>query len=331
MNTQDSQTKHWSGTGRLRGGRFGIWFSITVIRLLGVRVSYLMMAPAAAYFTFASPDVAATMDFHRRIFGPQPWWKRRWLVFKHFFSFGRALIDRTAILAGHTNNFSFIFAGDKHLREAVARGRGVLLLTAHLGNWEAAGQLLTRLDVPITVTGFDKETPEIRAMLERASQKKFKLLPLTGGPTDAIPLVAALRRGEVVAMLGDRAYGSPTARIPFFNGTASFPIGAYVMASIAGSPLMHVFSLRESGGRYRFFGFAPQHPQMPAHHERDAYLKNCAANFARDLESVVKRDPFQWYNFFPFWDDEKPAGKTRGNAAPKILAPHAPGLTATKS
>jgi predicted LPLAT superfamily acyltransferase len=324
MSATDSQTKHWSGTGQLRGGRWGIWFFITAVRVFGLRATYALAVFPAVYFSFASPDVAATMDFHRRVFGAQPWWKRRWLVFRHFYSFGRALIDRTAILAGQTKGFSFQFDGDAHLRTAVAEGRGVLLLTAHLGNWEAAGQLLTRLDVPITVTGFDKESPEIRAMLSRASRQKFKLLPLTGGPTDAIPLVAALRRGEVVAMLGDRSYGSPSAWIPFCGSLAPFPIGAYVIASIGGAPLMHVFSLRESGGRYRFFGFPPQHPQMPAHHERDAYLKTCALNFARDLESVMKRDPFQWYNFFPFWEqNEPPPGSKLKNKSAITFAPHA--------
>lgn len=283
---------------------------VTTVRLGGPRAGYVLAAIAAAYFSFASPDIAATMAFHRRAFGPQPWWKRRWLVFRHFFSFGRAIIDRLAIHAGMTKFFSFKFDGDQNLRAAVAGGRGVLLLTAHLGNWEAAGQLLMRVDVPITITGFDRETPEIRALLESAPQKKFKLLPLTGGPTDAIPLVAALRRGEVVAMLGDRAYGSPTVSVPFFGGTAAFPIGAYVMASIAGAAMMHVFSHRERGGRYRFFGFPAHHPQLPAHHERDAYLKTCAANFARDLESILKLDPLQWYNFFEFWEDEATAAET---------------------
>ncbi len=313
MSSREPQPKHWSGTGQLRGGRWGIWFFITAIRVLGLRLTYFLAIFPAIYFAFTSPDIAATMDYHRRIFGPQPWWKRRWLVFRHFYSFGRALIDRTAILAGKARGFSFIFDGDTHLRAAVAEGRGVLLLTAHLGNWEAAGQLLTRLDVPITVTGFDKEAPEIRALLNRASRQKFKLLPLTGSPTDAIPLVAALRRGEVVAMLGDRSYGSPSARVPFCGGSANFPIGAYVMASIGGAALMHVFSLRESGRRYRFFGFPPQHPRMPAHNERDAYLKGCASHFARDLESILRRDPFQWYNFYPFWEE----GKTPALPAPE--------------
>ena len=316
MSSPAPENSHWSGTGRLRGGRAGIQFFILAIRFLGLRITYALAIFPAIYFSFASPDVAATMDFHRRVFGRVAWWQRRWLVFKHFYSFGLAIIDRTAILAGNRKNFSFQFDGEHNLRTALAEKRGVLLLTAHLGNWEAAGQLLTRIDVPITVTGFDRETPEIRALLNRASKQNFKLLPLSGSPTDAIPLVAALRRGEVVAMLGDRAYGSPSARIPFFGGTAAFPIGAYVMAAIAGAPLMHVFSLRETGGRYRFFGFPAQHPQMPSHNQRDEYLKSCAAKFAGDLESVLKRDPFQWYNFFPFWEDHQAAAPRSSWFAP---------------
>ena len=308
MAAASTTSGHWSGTGRLRGGAGGIRFFITALRVLGLRLTYVLTVPVAAYFSFVSPDVPAAMDYHRRVFGTAPWWKRRWLVFRHFLSFGRALIDRLAVLAGNNRHLSFSFDGEHHVREALAQGHGVLLLTAHVGNWEAAGQLLTRLDVPINVTGFDNETSEIRALLNQASQARFKLIPLTGSPTDAIPLVAAMRRGEVVAMLGDRPYNSPSTRIPFMGGLASFPIGAYVLASIAGAPLVHVFNLREPGGVYRFFGFPVQHPRMPPHDERDAYLRDCAARFARDLESVVRRDPLQWYNFYPFWDEPpKPA------------------------
>jgi predicted LPLAT superfamily acyltransferase len=313
-----SSSPHWSGTGKLRGGRPGIWFFITTLRVLGLRLTYVLLVPPAIYFSFVSPDAPATMDFHRRVFGPQPWWKRRWLVFKHFLSFGRALVDRTAILAGDRKHFSFSFEGENYLRDALAEGRGVLLLTAHLGNWEAAGALLSRLDVPINVTGFDNESAEVRALLNQASRAKIRLLPLTGSPTDVIPLVAAMRRGEVVAMLGDRAYGSPSADVPFLGGTASFPIGAYVMAAIAGAPLVHVFSLSEPRGYYRFFAFPPQHPKMPPHDQRDAYLRDCAARFAADLATILQRDPLQWYNFFPFWD--QPASQTQPQTSVKSCA-----------
>jgi predicted LPLAT superfamily acyltransferase len=301
-----SESKNWSGTGRLRGGRWGIWFFLTALRLLGLRLTYTMLVPPAVYFSFVSPDVPATMAYHERIFGQMPFWKRRWLVFRHFLAFGRALLDRTAILAGKTRPFSFAFEGEHHLRDALAEGRGVLLLSAHLGNWEAAGQYLTRLQVPINVAGLDKEAPQIRALLDQASNLNFRLIPLTGSPTDVVTLVAAMRRGEVVAMLGDRSYGSVTARVPFLGGTASFPVGAYVMAALAGAPLVHVFNLREPGGHYHFFGFRPQRLKMPPHDQRNSFLAACASRFAADLESILKRDPLQWYNFYPFWDQPQP-------------------------
>ena len=118
-------------------------------------------------------------------------------------------------------------------------------------------------------------------------------------------LSAGTRLGayEIVAMLGDRAYGSPTAKVPFLGGTAAFPVGAYVLAAIAGSPLVQVFSLRQHGGHYQFYGFPPLPPHHPPHHQRDAHLQKCAGQFAANLESVVRRDPLQWYNFFPFWDE----------------------------
>jgi predicted LPLAT superfamily acyltransferase len=309
MAANDSQTKHWSGTGKLRGGRRGIWFFLTMLRVLGLHVTYVLLVPPAIYFSFASPDVPATMDFHRRVFGPQPWWKRRWLVFKHFYSFGRALIDRIAILAGDTKHFTFAFDGEYNLRNAAAEGKGVLLLTAHIGNWEVAGQLLSRLNVPVNVTGFDKESPEIRALLDGAQKRqKFQMIPLTGTATDAIPLVAALRRGEVVAMAGDRPYGSPSAQVPFLGGMASFPVGAFVLAAIADAPLVQVFSLRQRGGHYQFYGLPPVRPYRPPHHERTAHLRKCATEFAANLERIVRLDPLQWYNFFPFWDEPANAG-----------------------
>ena len=78
-----------------------------------------------------------------------------------------------------------------------------------------------------------------------------------------------------------------------------------------------MFNLREPGGHYRFFGFPAQHPEMPPHPQRDAYLRACAARFAADLESVVRRDPLQWYNFYPFWEEPGPDDPKSPLEAPK--------------
>jgi predicted LPLAT superfamily acyltransferase len=240
------------------------------------------------------------------------------------------LIDRTAILAGDVRHFSFTFEGEQYLREAVTAGKGVLLLTAHVGNWEVAGQLLARLDVPVNVTGFDSETPEVRALLNQIqARQKFRLIPLTGSPADMVTLVAALRRGEIVAMLGDRTYGGPVAEVPFLGDLAPFPVGVYMLATAADAPLVHVFSLRERGGRYHFFGFPPTPPHRPPRDQRDAHLRACAAAFAANLEDIVRRNPLQWYNFYPFWN--KISASTNASAisepSPPAIVHHAARFT----
>jgi predicted LPLAT superfamily acyltransferase len=83
-------------------------------------------------------------------------------------------------------------------------------------------------------------------------------------------------------------------------------VGPYLLAATAGSPLIHVFNVREPGGHYHCYGFPPQRPFLPARKERDDYLRKCARAFALDLERVLQLDPLQWYNFFPFWEKPVP-------------------------
>ena len=72
-----------------------------------------------------------------------------------------------------------------------------------------------------------------------------------------------------------------------------------------------------------FFGFPAIQPHHPPRHERDAYLRSCAAQFAGNLESIVKRDPLQWYNFFPFWDQPTPTGRIETTSPAVVSQPEA--------
>jgi hypothetical protein len=59
---------------------------------------------------------------------------------------------------------------------------------------------------------------------------------------------------------------------------------------------------------------------MPAHAQRDSYLKDCAARFATHLESIVKRDPLQWYNFYPFWENHEQRSKPQPTESVELNA-----------
>jgi predicted LPLAT superfamily acyltransferase len=120
----------------------------------------------------------------------------------------------------------------------------------------------------------------------------------------------------------DSSYRTPA----FSSNSAIVQTWPAIPAAIAGAPLVHVFNLRERGGHYHFFGFPVQRPVMPAHEKRDTYLRECAARFAKDLESLVKRDPLQWYNFYPFWQNLQERSKRQPIQTAEINARENAGL-----
>ena len=185
--------------------------------------------------------------------------------------------------------------GDAHLDAGLAHGRGAILLTAHLANWELAGRLLARL----------RERPThvvLSAEQDHAVEGYLRL----GGPhltfvtrrdaTSTLGLMAALRRGELVAMQGDRATGERgDATLPFFGAPAAFPLGPFVLARAAGAPVVPAFCAMVPGGGYRISVEAPI--WVEPGEEMSALAAVVAA-----LERAVRARPTEWFNFYDVWE-----------------------------
>ena len=299
-------------TGRTRGGYFGNWFFVQLIRILGLRGAYAWLVFVAAYFTFASPDsYRASVNYLQRVLGKKRWWQRPLLVYRHFFSFGVTLLDRLAVVMGR-HQMSCSFEGEARFHEFLDQGKGIILLGAHVGGWEMAGHLLGRFGIPVNLVVLEKEQENIRRLYNRALEgKQFRILTSDENPLRSIPIMAALRRGEMVAMHGDRAFGGADLTVPFFGGQARFPIGAYHLAAMTGAPIFQVFAVRERIGKYRFFTFPPQWVARDAVRRNPAALRECVEHYAARLESVLRQYPYQWYNIYNFWEaDASVASKT---------------------
>ena len=292
----------WSG--RTRGGYFGNWFFVQLVRCFGLRAAYTWLVFVAAYFTLASPrSYRCSLDFLRRVLGPQPFWKRPVLVYRHFFSFGVTLLDRLAVIMGRTQ-IQCRFDGEAMFMEHFEKGKGAILLSAHLGSGEIGGHLLGRLGKPVNLVVLEKEAEPVRQLFEKTLRAKlFHLLVIDENPLSIIPIVAALRRGEVVALHGDRAFGGATLAAPFLGGTARFPIGPYMLAAMSGAPIFQVFVVREKVGQYRFFTAPPKFAGRELLRAGSEKLQPFVTEYAQLLESVARQYPFQWTNFYPFWDD----------------------------
>jgi len=179
--------------------------------------------------------------------------------------------------------------------EAAARaGRGFVVLTAHVGNWELAGRLLAgRTARPVHVVMAPERDAAVAGFLRRADAPvRFVTL---GPPTVAVQLVAALRRGEIVALQGDRALGTRgDAPCAFFGAEARFPLGPFVLARAGGVPVIPVFCLLEADLRY---AVTAEEPIVVGEGGESAALGRWVAT----LERVVRRNPDQWFNFYDVW------------------------------
>ena len=172
---------------------------------------------------------------------------------------------------------------------------GLISLTAHVGNWELAGRLLAGQSArPTHVVVAPEEARELERWVRRDGEGVRFVT--RSRPTVSLELVAALRRGEVVAVQADRALGTRgDTMISFFGRPAPFPLGPFLLASAVGVPLVPAFCLLTADYRYLVKVAEPLTVQRGD--EEDA-----ARAWAALLEDMVREHPTQWFNFFDIWD-----------------------------
>jgi len=180
--------------------------------------------------------------------------------------------------------------------ERVARlGAGFISLTAHVGNWELAGRLLAGRAARAThVVVAEEEARELERWVRRTGDG-MRFVPRSR-PTVSLELVAALRRGEVVAVQGDRALGTRgDVPIPFFGSPAAFPLGPFLLARAVGVPLVPAFCLLDPSHRYIVTVAEPLTVLRGGEEE-------AARVWVAILEEIVRERPTQWFNFFDVWN-----------------------------
>ena len=291
----------WSG--RTRGGYFGNWFFIQLVRWLGVWPAYFWLIFVAAYFTVANAVAyRATVEYWEHLLGPLPWWRRRLLVYRHFLAHGVTLVDRLAVLMGRSR-IGCIFDGEELFKPYFERRQGIILLGSHIGCWELGGHFLGRFDIPVNLVVIEREAAGIQKLLDTATgQKRFRLLTADDNPLRAVPILSALRRGEIVALLGDRSIGSADTEAEFLGGEVRLPVGPYHLAAASGAPIFHVFVVREKLGHYRFVTFPPESVRREELILGSDAVETRVRRYAERLETFVRQYPFQWANFFPYWE-----------------------------
>lgn len=193
------------------------------------------------------------------------------------------------------------FAGVEHIHKALEKGRGAVILTAHLGHWELGGILLKYLGFKLNVIQQMYDSEEQNSLLDRNKDLRgIKVIASDDPAGFAINAYNALKNNELVAIQGDRDPHGSGVSVEFFGKPARFPRGPVLLAMKTNAPLIPAFTIMGDDGRYHPVAEEPIALDCTGDTERD--LRNNIVKVAAVFEKYVRVHPEQWFNFYYFWE-----------------------------
>lgn len=221
------------------------------------------------------------------------------LISKNIFIFGQTLIDKIAVLSGVSHKLTFAHEGVENIEQLVRDGKGGVLVSAHLGNWEVAGHLLKRVEAPINIVMYDGEGEQMKAYMEQFDSKRsFNIIYIREDQSHIYEMSAALARNELICLHADRFRpGNRTMRHMFLGEEADFPAGPFILASKLKAPVCFVFAFKETNFHYHFYAF----PTKTYEGRGTTGMEIMLTDYVRIVEQMLKKYPEQWFNYFDFW------------------------------
>lgn len=222
----------------------------------------------------------------------------RRIVRESYRNHGRALAEilRMPVLGGATDRL-FSVRGEENFRKAFERGKGVILLSAHLGNWELAASRVSRMGYPVEAIGADQRDPRLTDLLIglRASGGIVTI----GKGLDLKAALRCLRDGKVLAVLLDQDAKDRGVIARFLGRPASTPYGPVKMSWKIGSPIVPVFSVRKEDKIHHDLFLLPALDIPPEGGEES--LREAVQLCNDVLGEWIARFPEQWMWLYPRW------------------------------
>lgn len=191
------------------------------------------------------------------------------------------------------------------LEKALAAGTGAILISPHLGTWELGGLGLADMGYKVNVLTFRE--PDERVNEQRELMRNERGIGVIyvdrddSSPLAIIEAVNALRRNEIICLLGDRDGSYNTVTVPFFNRPTPLPAGAAYLSLATGAPVIPAFVVMEADGRYATL-MEDGIVFKGSHGQNQQAVQEGMTSLALVFERYIRQYPDQWYNFFDFWN-----------------------------
>lgn len=234
-----------------------------------------------------------------------------WLVVSSLYKFSRNWCDlmlMTRLKGEPLQRLIGRRSNPRPLEDALAAGTGAILISPHLGTWELGGLGLADLGYPVHVLTFREPDEKVNEERKRVREERGIGVIYVDrddtSPLAIIEAVNALRRNEIICLIGDRDGSSNTVKVPFFGRPTPLPAGAAYLSLATGAPVIPVFVVLEQNGRYATLMEEPIFFKGGHGHHTEAITAGMN-DLAAVFERYIRRYPDQWYNFYHFWSPEE--------------------------
>ena len=296
-----------SWKGKTRGGLTGYRIFIFLLKNFNLQGAYLLLYFVAMYFVIFVAKARKPMYYYFNTILGFNFFKTAYYLYINNLTFGKVLIDKVALMAGFSNKFTFSFDGESNLHN-MANNNGGLIIGAHIGNWEIAGQLLDRINTRVHIVMLDAEHKKIKALLDNVmTEKKMDIITIKDDMSHLFQIKEALLKNEIVAIHGDRFLeGSKTMTCNFLGHNAEFPTGPFYIAMKYSKPVTFVSSIKETNKHYHFLATKPRiYNNSNKISEREKMLKQMLDKYIKQIEETLSKHPEQWFNYYYFWGEVK--------------------------
>lgn len=269
---------------------------------LGRTAARLLLHPITAYFLITAHTARRTSyEYLTRVRGRSAHW---WHVFRHFHCFSATILDRVYLVRGKFERFRVTVHDKEILHRHVETGRGGILLGSHLGSFEMLRALgVMHGSVPLKVLMDTVHNQNITRFFDALNPQIAGTVIAPDRTDTLIRVKESLDTGSFVGILGDRvSSGDKTTRCQFLGAPATFPAGPVLLAAMMHCPVILFFGLYRGGNDYEIYfeHFADEIALDRTRRAKDIHL--WMQRYAERLEHYARLAPYNWFNFYPFWD-----------------------------
>jgi predicted LPLAT superfamily acyltransferase len=260
---------------------------------------------ATGYFFFYSARRKASVDLYRVIFPDRRigyYWYCAW---RQFHAFAATYADR--LKSGGKTGAASSDPGAEGIVEAGEKGQGGIILISHMGSFEVAANAFRKHGFKHLIIMGEKEAKQIpRDQRETMANRGIHIqvaAPQGGALLGGLEAIKFIREGGFVSIAGDLTWTDPHARlvVNLFGREVNLSPGPHLLALVSGAPLFTLFTFRVKRGTHRILISPPRFVTASSRSDRNKALQASAQTYARALEEAVRRHPYQWFIFEPFF------------------------------